>query len=45
VVALVLLMHGVGIRFLNYGLYCAAIAAGALVLIDLPQPSDYAAEG
>ncbi|SEM55936.1 Fusaric acid resistance protein-like [Streptacidiphilus jiangxiensis] len=45
VVALVLLMHGVGIRFLNYAIYCAAIAAGALVLIDLPQPSDYAAEG
>lgn len=45
VVALVLFMHGVGIRFLNYALYCAAIAAGALVLIDLPQPSDYAAEG
>ncbi|WP_243639480.1 FUSC family protein [Streptacidiphilus pinicola] len=45
VVALVLLMHGVGIRLLNYALYCAAIAAGVLVLIDLPQPSDYAAEG
>ncbi|MEU5634146.1 FUSC family protein [Streptomyces rishiriensis] len=45
VVALVLFMHGVGIRFLNYALYCAAIAAGVLVLIDLPQPSDYAAEG
>ena len=45
VVALVLLTHGVGIRFLNYAFYCAAIAAGALVLIDLPQPSDYAAEG
>lgn len=45
VVALVLFMHGVGIRFLNYALYCAAIAAGALVLIDLTQPSDYSAEG
>ncbi|MFE1323519.1 FUSC family protein [Streptomyces sp. NPDC058735] len=45
VVALVLLMHGAGIRFWNYTLYSAAIAAGALVLVDLPQPSDNAAEG
>ncbi|EGX59285.1 hypothetical protein SZN_13332 [Streptomyces zinciresistens K42] len=45
VVALVLLVHGVGVRFWNYALYTAAIAAGALVLLDLPQPSDYAAEG
>ncbi|MFD7952283.1 FUSC family protein [Streptomyces ardesiacus] len=45
VVALVLLMHGAGIRFWNYTLYTAAIAAGVLVLIDLPQPSDDAAEG
>lgn len=45
VVALVLLMHGIAIRFLNYALYCGAIAAGVLLLIDLPQPSDYAAEG
>ncbi|MGX4735327.1 FUSC family protein [Kitasatospora griseola] len=45
VVALVLLMHGAAIRFYNYALYSAAIAAGVLVLVDLPQPSDYAAEG
>jgi hypothetical protein len=45
VVALVLLMHGAAIRFWNYALYCGAIAAGALILVDLPQPSDYAAEG
>ncbi|KUJ65580.1 hypothetical protein ACZ90_46585 [Streptomyces albus subsp. albus] len=45
VVALVLLMHGVAIRFWNYALYCAAIAAGVLILVDLPQPSDYSAEG
>ncbi|MYS86593.1 FUSC family protein [Embleya scabrispora] len=44
-VALVLLMHGAAIRFYNYALYCAAIAAGVLILVDLPQPSDYAAEG
>jgi Fusaric acid resistance protein-like len=45
VVALVLLMHGVAIRFWNYALYCGAIAAGVLILVDLPQPSNYAAEG
>jgi hypothetical protein len=45
VVALVLLVHGAAIRFWNYALYCGAIAAGVLVLLDLPQPSDYGAEG
>ncbi|MEV8427073.1 FUSC family protein [Streptomyces niveus] len=45
VVALVLLAHGAALRFWNYALYCAAIAAGVLILVDLPQPSDYAAEG
>lgn len=45
VVALALLMHGAAIRFWNYALYTAAIAAGVLTLIDLPQPSNYAAEG
>ena len=45
VVALILLMHGAAIRFWNYALYAAAIAAGVLILLDLPQPSDYAAEG
>ena len=45
VVALVMLMHGVAIKFWNYALYSAAIAMGVLILVDLPQPSDYAAEG
>lgn len=45
VVALVLFMHGAAIRFWNYAYYCGAIAAAVLVLLDLPQPSDYAAEG
>lgn len=45
VVALVLLMHGAGIRFWNCTFHSAAIAAGVLVLVDLPQPSDNAAEG
>ncbi|HET9382638.1 MAG TPA: FUSC family protein [Streptomyces sp.] len=45
VVALFLLMHGVAIRFWNYAFYSAAVAAAVLILVDLPQPSDYAAEG
>ncbi|WP_043173860.1 FUSC family protein [Streptomyces sp. NRRL B-24484] len=45
VVALVLFMHGAAIRFWNHAFYCAAIAAGVLILVDLLQPSDYAAGG
>jgi hypothetical protein len=45
VVALILFMHGAAIRFWNYALYAATIAAGVLILVDLPQPSSYAAEG
>ena len=45
VVAIVILVHGAAIRFLNYALYSGAIAAGVLILLDLPQPSTYAAEG
>ncbi|MFF9207626.1 FUSC family protein [Streptomyces sp. NPDC014791] len=44
-VALILFMHGAAIRFWNYAYYCAAIAAAVLILLDLQQPSDYAAEG
>jgi hypothetical protein len=45
VVALVLFMDGAAIRFWNYALYSAAIAAGVLILLDVPQPSNYSAEG
>jgi hypothetical protein len=45
VVALVLLMHGAATRFWNYALYTGAIAAGVLILLDLPQPANYSAEG
>jgi hypothetical protein len=38
-------MHGVAIRFWNCAAYTAAIAAGVLILIDLPKPSNYGAEG
>ena len=44
-VALVLFMHAAAIRFWNYALYCAAVATGVLLLLDLPQPANYAAEG
>jgi hypothetical protein len=45
VVALVLFMHAAAIRFWNYALYGAAMTAGVLILVDLPQPSSYAALG
>jgi hypothetical protein len=45
VVAIVFLMHAAAIRFWNYALYCGAIAAGVLIFLDLPQPSNYGAEG
>jgi hypothetical protein len=44
-VAIVFFMHGAAIRFWNYALYCGAIAAGVLTLLDLPAPSNYGAEG
>jgi hypothetical protein len=45
VVAIVLFMHAVAIISVNYALYCAAVAAVALILVDLLQPSNYSAEG
>jgi hypothetical protein len=45
IVAIVLLMHGVATRFLNYAVYCAGIAAGVLILLDLPQPGNFDAVG
>ncbi len=45
VVALVLFMHAAAARLRNYAAYCAAIAAGVLILVDLPQPSNYGAVG
>ena len=32
------------IRFVNYALYCAAIAAGVLIALDIPNPGDFADE-
>jgi hypothetical protein len=45
VIALVLFMHAVATRLWNYAIYTAAIAAAALILVDLPQPSSYGTEG
>jgi uncharacterized membrane protein YccC len=45
VVAIVLFVHAAAVRFWNYAFYRGAIAAGVLILVDLPQPSDYGAEG
>jgi hypothetical protein len=45
VVAIVLLMHAAGIRFWNYAFYYGATSAAVLILLDLPQPSNYGAEG
>ena len=44
-VTIFFLLHGVAIRFWNYAFYTAAIAAGVLLAIDLPDPSNYSAEG
>lgn len=45
VLTIVFLLHGASIRFWNYALYTAAIAAGVLIAVDLPHPSNYSAEG
>lgn len=45
IIVLVLIMHAMSIRFWNYALYCGAMAAAALIAVDLPHPSNYAAEG
>jgi uncharacterized membrane protein YccC len=45
VVMIVFFVHGAAIRFWNYAFYTAAIAAGALLAVDLPDPSNYSAEG
>jgi hypothetical protein len=45
IVAIVLFVHGAAIRFFNFALYTAAVAAGVLTIGDLTQPSNYSAEG
>jgi hypothetical protein len=45
VVALVLVVHAIAIRFWNYGLYYGAMTGGVLLLLDLFQSSNYGTEG
>jgi hypothetical protein len=45
VVAIILFMHALAVRFWNFAVFTGAIAAGVLILLDLSQPSNYAAEG
>jgi len=45
VVVIVIYVHGAGIRFWNYAFYTACLAAGTLLAVDLPHPSNYSAEG
>jgi uncharacterized membrane protein YccC len=45
VIMIVVLALGASIRAVNYALYNAAIAAGVLIALDLPHPSNLGAEG
>jgi hypothetical protein len=44
-IAIVLFVHGVAMFFWNYAFFEAAIVAGVLILVDLPHPANYSAEG
>lgn len=44
VVVIILFMHAAGIRFWNYALYTAAVAAGVLLASGLPKPSNHTAQ-
>ena len=43
-VTVAFLTLGAALRFVNYALYCAAIAAAVLIALDIPNPSDFTAE-
>lgn len=45
VVTLVLFVLAGATCFVNYALYCAAVAGGVLIAIDIPHPSNLGAEG
>jgi hypothetical protein len=45
VIAVLAIVIAASIRFVNYALYCTAIAAGVLIAIDIPHPSNFGAEG
>jgi uncharacterized membrane protein YccC len=44
VIVLILLATGGAIRYMNYALYCAAIAASVLIAVDIPNPTNFTAE-
>ena len=44
IIAIVLLAVGGAIRYVNYAWYCAAIAAGVLIAVDIPNHTNFAAE-
>lgn len=43
-ITIAFLTLGGATRFANYALYCAAIAAGVLIALDIPNPSNFTAE-
>lgn len=43
-ITIAFLTLGGAIRFANYALYCAAIAAGVLIALDIPNPTNFTAE-
>ena len=45
VIIVVLFAVAASIRFVNYAWYTAAVAAGLLIAMDVPHPSNFASEG
>ena len=45
VIIVVLFAVAASIRFVNYAWYTAALAAGLLIAMDVPHPSNFADEG
>ena len=43
-ITIAFLTLGGALRFANYALYCAAIAAGVLIATDIPNPTNFTAE-
>jgi len=44
IIAVILVTAGAAIRSMNYAWYCAAIAAGVLIAVDIPNPTNFTAE-
>ena len=43
-ITIAFLTLGGALRFANYALYCAAVAAAVLIALDIPNPSNFTAE-